>query len=279
MPVLAISQSKWDSVQVKSTQLAPELHRIFVGEGVSMLAFQSESGMLLVDAAYEQTGNKVMAQLKKIGDADIEYIINTHYHGDHTGGNKPLGKDAVIISHNYVKEILSKDRGKGERKQKAFPSYAQPNITFNDSLTLYFNNYPVRLTHLCGGHTAGDILVYFPEQKVLATGDLVFADKFPYVDLQHGGNALRYLEQVKKITKRFPDDLIIVGGHGPVYSMKDLQNYYLTLTETVRVIRQAKEEGQTVKQMKENRILSDWEKFGTGFISEDFWIETVYHSL
>ena len=202
-----------------------------------------------------------------------------HYHGDHTAGDKSLGEHADIIAHNYVKEILSKSRGQGERKQKAFPSYAQPNITFNDSMNLYFNHSTVKLIHLRGGHTAGDILVYFPKQKVLATGDLLFADKFPYVDLRHGGNALRYLEQVKQIAERFPDDLTIVGGHGPVYSMKDLQNYYQTLSETVKVIQQAKEEGQTVKQMKENRILSDWKEFGTSFISEDFWIETVYHSL
>lgn len=278
-PLFSFSQQDLSEVKVKTTEIAPDLHRIYIGDGVAMLAYFSEEEVLLVDAAYERTSEKVMDKLKELGNAHIRFIINTHYHGDHTGGNKAFGRDVPIISHHYVKDLLSKDRGEGDQKQKAFPEYARPDLTFSDSLAITFNGQTISLIHLPGGHTAGDILVYFTEAGVLSMGDLLFAGKFPYVDIPHGGNALQYIKHVKWITETFPEDIKIIGGHGPVYQLDQLREYCNTLEKTVQVIRQAKKDGQSLEQMKENKILKDWKEFGTGFISEGFWIETVYNSL
>jgi glyoxylase-like metal-dependent hydrolase (beta-lactamase superfamily II) len=282
MPIMGYSQIDWDKVKVQSTELSTDLHRLHIGYkggGVSMLAFFSEKDVLLVDAAYEKSGDLVLNKLKELGNANIRYIINTHYHGDHTGGNKILGKNVDIVSHHYVKDLVSKDRGEGERKQEAYPDFARPNITFSDSLAITYDGQVISLIHLPGGHTAGDVLVHFSDLKVLSMGDLLFADKFPYVDINHGGNALRYLEHLKWISENFPSETKIIGGHGPVYTIDQLKDYHKTLKETIQVINEAKEDGQTVEEMQQNRILKKWKQFGTGFISEDFWINTVYNSL
>ena len=279
LPFFCFSQINWSEVEVQSTELAPGLHRLFIGEGVSILAYCGDDGLLLVDAAYEKAAEKVQKELIRLGKDDLKYIINTHYHSDHTGGNKYLGENVDIIAHSHVKEVISKESGSGKYKRAAYPIFAQPNITFTDSMTLRFNNQTLILSHPKGGHTAGDIVVYFPDSKLLALGDLLFADKFPYVDINQGGNAIRYIKHLESIIDSYPEETKIIGGHGPVYTLDKLRTYHQTLEQTVKEVRGAKERGMTLEQMKKERILGNWEKYGTGFISEDFWIATVYNSL
>ncbi|MFO8234048.1 MAG: MBL fold metallo-hydrolase [Bacteroidales bacterium] len=279
LPMLGFSQRDMSDIEIKSTEMAPGIYRLYIGDGVAMIAYYGDDGLLVIDAAYEQTSEKVMNELESLGGNNIHYLINTHQHGDHTGGNKVIGKDADIISHHHVKDFVSKDRGEGESKQEAFPDYARPNISFSDSMTMRFNDQTLTLIHLPGGHTGGDIIIYFPDSKVLAAGDLLFADRFPYVDIQNGGNPFRYIENGHWIAKNFPHDVTIIGGHGPVYSMDEFKEHNKILEKTIGVIKKAKEKGKSLEQMQEEQILEKWEEYGWNFISEDKWIETIYGSL
>ena len=275
-PILLTAQRDFSKMHVSHTELAPGIHRLFIGDVVTVVAFHGDDGLVVIDAGYEQTTSQLLDTLKSITDKPIKYLVNTHLHGDHTGGNIELGKGATIISHHSVKTWLASDRKQGDRIPGPMPQHGIPNFTFEGTFNMEFNGQVLQMYHLLEGHTAGDVIIYFSGSNVLMVGDLLFADYFPYVDTGQGGNPMNYISNVKWILDNFPGDAIVVGGHGPVYDMEKLQTWVSNLEETILVISQAKQNGLTAEQMKENRILASWESYGSFFITEDRWIDTVF---
>ncbi len=279
LPILSGTSQNRSETTIETTELAPGIHRLFVNNSVAVVTFHGEEGTLVVDAAYESSAEKLMEEIGNISDAPIRYLINTHLHGDHTGGNKIIGKEVDIIAHISVKEYLSKEQKRGEATLPPFPEYAQPNIFVDGRMDLEFNGEKIQITHLEGGHTEGDLILYFPKAKVLVMGDLLFADYFPYVDVSNGGNPFQFLENVERIMDQFPADATFVGGHGPVYTMNELQQWHKDLSATLKLIQDAKNDGMSQDEMKEQRILKEWESMGSFFITEDRWIDTLYPFL
>jgi cyclase len=279
LPLLANAQRDWAAMTVETTELAPGIHRLFVGGSVSVIAFTGEEGVLLIDAAYEQTVPQLKAAVGELSDKPLRYLVNTHIHGDHTGGNMGLGEGVEIISHHDVKTYLGTERTQGDRVIPAFPAHARPNITFSNELDLEFNGQTLQMLHLAEGHTSGDIIIYFPEGNVLVMGDLLFADNFPYVDVSNGGHPFGYLENLGWILSNYPADAIVSGGHGPVYTMDQLAQWRQTLIETVEAVDAAKRQGLSAEEMKSARILEPWAEMGRFFITEDRWIDTLYPFL
>lgn len=273
------AQLDYEKMQIKNTKLGDNLYRLYIGEGVSVLALLGDDGVLLVDAAYEQTSDKIISELRKLGNANIKYIVNTHWHEDHTGGNKKLGNLVDIISHDFVKQLRSSEQKLFGQIEKAYPDYAVPNITFNDQMTLSLNEENIKLKHLPGGHSGGDIIVYFSKSKVLCLGDLLFANYYPFVDLEHGGNAIKFVNHLDWIISNFPKDVKIVGGHGPIYTVKDLTNYSKDLKKSIDIIKKAKSDGLTVEKIVELKLLNELDGYGKWFITENWWIDTVLKSL
>jgi cyclase len=278
LPMIAYGQLDLANARIEVTELAPGLHRFYV-ERVAVLVFHGDEGVLLVDAAYEPSSKRLEEEVEKITHTPLRYIINTHIHGDHTGGNIGLGQGVDIIAHHSVKEYLSHDQLRGDRLVPALPEYARPNITFTDHMTLEFNGEEIRMYHLYGGHTEGDILVYFPQSRVLSVGDLVFAGYFPFVDTGNGGHPFRFMDNLAWIVNNFDPDITFVGGHGPALNHEEMIQYHATLQLTIDVIQDAKKAGMSMDEMKQNKILSRWEDMGSFFITEDRWIETVYPFL
>ncbi|WP_367328943.1 MBL fold metallo-hydrolase, partial [Lentimicrobium sp.] len=273
------AQSETVKTEVIATELAPGIYRLFVDNRVSVALQTGPDGLLLIDAAYDRTAAEVKEALRELSDKEIRFLINTHLHGDHTGGNAVLGKGAHIIAHPTVKEYLSKDQVRGETTFPAPPVHARPDITIKGTMTLDFNNETIEITHLPGGHTGGDLLVYFPAAGVLVVGDLLFAGYFPYVDVSNGGNPLTYLKNVDWILNNFPDNTIFSGGHGPVFSKTEYKNWLDNLTETLEVLQKARSQGMDAEQMKSAGLLNKWASFGSFFITEDRWIDTLYPFL
>jgi glyoxylase-like metal-dependent hydrolase (beta-lactamase superfamily II) len=276
IPILAMAQRDWSAMKITTTEVGPGVYRLFVGESVSTVLFVGEDGVMLIDAAYEQTAPQLKAAIEAITSHPVKYLVNTHHHGDHVGGNYNMGKDATIIAHHFVKDFVSREHRAGERITPALPREAQPDISFSDEINFDFNGQTLQMKHLPKGHTGGDIIIYFPESKVLKMGDLLFADNFPFVDVNNGGDPLGYIKNQQYILENYPEDLTIVGGHGPIYTMEQLREYNRTLVQTMEVVRKAKEAGMTAEQMKANRILKEWEEWGKFFITEDRWIDTLF---
>ncbi|NCU33043.1 MAG: MBL fold metallo-hydrolase [Candidatus Moranbacteria bacterium] len=267
------------TTQITTTEVTPSVYRLFVNNAVAVVAFTGPEGTVLIDAAYEHTAKDLLKELENISNQPVKYLINTHIHGDHTGGNLVLGKDVDIIAHKNVKSFLGKEQRRGERIIPAFPDYALPNITFSGKMELTINGQEIQLKHLEGGHTNSDIIVYFPDSKVLVVGDLLFAGFFPFVDTNNGGNPFKFLENILYIIDNYPPDTKVIGGHGPVFSMEQFKNYRTALTQTIDVIATHKKNGLTKQEMVEQRILKEWESFGSFFITEERWIETIYPFL
>ena len=165
----------------------------------------------------------IKSELLKIGSKKIDYIVNTHWHFDHADGNKYLGKGATIIAHEKVRQYLSSDQTIRDKFYEAYPDYAIPHITFNDTVTFYFNGETIKLIPLTGGHTDSDIIVYFKKAKVVQIGDLCFADMIPFIDVEHGGNVIQMANHLQTIIETMPDDVRIFCGHGREYNVGDLK--------------------------------------------------------
>lgn len=279
LPAMVYAQRDWAAMKVTTTEVAPGVYRLFVGEGVATVLFAGADGIMLIDAAYDQTAPQLKAAIAAITPMPLKYLVNTHHHGDHTGGNFAMGKDATIIAHHFVKDFVSVERRAGERVTPALPADARPDISFSDELKFDLNGQTLQMKHLPKGHTGGDIIIYFPESKVLVLGDLLFADNFPFVDVNNGGDPHGFLKNLQWIIENYPADITLIGGHGPIYTMAQLREYHKNLTQTLEVVRKAKQEGMTAAQMKENRILKNWESWGRFFITEDRWIDTLFPVL
>lgn len=279
LPFISFGQKDTEKDNKNLVQLAPGIMWHSVGGGAIVVSSTGKDGVLLVDAGYEKTGDSILNDLALDGTGSLKFILNTHWHSDHTGGNKVLGQNATIIAHDYVKTLLEAEQQMFGKTRPAYPLNARPDITFSDRLTLDFNDENIQMIHLPGGHTAGDAIVYFTKSGIVALGDVVFADRFPFVDMEHGGNAVKYIENLFWITENFSPDVIFVPGHGRTYSMEDLKLYASTLKQTLEVIQNAIQNGVSLDDMKQQGLLKDWKSFGQGWINEDSWAETCYRSI
>jgi cyclase len=276
IPLFAFAQRDYSKMQVAHDELTPGVLRLFVGNSVAVVAFSGNDGLMLIDAAYEQTVSQLNDTLSKLVGLPVRYLVNTHLHGDHTGGNIYFGRDADIIAHHSVKAWLASDRRQGDRVPGPVPDHAIPNITFEGSLNMEFNGQLVEFYHLPGGHTEGDLVLHLTGSNVLIVGDLLFAGYFPYVDIGHGGNPHKFIENLQWVTENFNDDAIVVGGHGPVFTMEQVRNYISNLEQTMAIVAAAKSRGMSAEQIKEAGLLKKWESYGSFFITEERWIDTVY---
>ncbi len=278
-PIALFSQEAHSEIKISTTEVAPGIYRLFVDNRVSVVAQVGKEGILVVDAAFVHTAEALKAAIAELSQQPIRYLINTHLHADHTGGNFIIGRDAIIIAHPTVKEYLSKPQVREGKTTPPLPDYAIPGQTIETKTVLRFNNENIEIIPLTGGHTAGDILVYFPKAKILEVGDLLFAGYYPNIDIVNGGNPLVFTSNLQWIIDNFPDDLIFIGGHGPVFTKNQVKEYLTSLKETMAIIKRAKSEGSTAEQIKTSGILKQWESFGSFFVNEDRWINTVYPYL
>ncbi|MEW6411301.1 MAG: MBL fold metallo-hydrolase [Candidatus Zixiibacteriota bacterium] len=242
--------------------------------GTNLVTSVGPDGILMVDAGFVSTGQKLSDTIKTLGNGNLKLIINTHYHGDHVPGNHFFADRAVTLAHAGVLDRLN---GKFFNLGGT-PSPDRPNIGFYDSLSLQFNGEEIRVVHTAGCHTDGDAYVYFVGSKVVAAGDLFFSDEIPYVDLPARGTVTGYVTQIKKFMDDFPDDVVFVPGHGRNYTKADLREYYDMLTGTVGAVRQAIAEGKTLQQMLDDSVLADWSSFNGTFPTTSLaaWTQTVY---
>lgn len=244
--------------------------------GTNLVASVSPDGMLLIDAGFASTGAELADTLKRLYDGPRKIIVNTHGHGDHAGGNVNF-PDAVIMGHRNTVDQMSGNYYHLPGK----PSPSRPTVGFGDTLIMHINGEEVRIIHAPKCHTGGDVYVYFVGSKIVAVGDLIFSDEFPYVDLYAGGSVAGYIAQIQKFIDDFPDDVTFIAAHGRSYTKSDLIEYEHMLAGTTELIRQAAAEGKTARQMAEDSLLADWEDWIGSFATTSMsaWIGTVYQEL
>lgn len=268
---------KQQDIQIKKTVINGNLY-LLQGRGGNIAALTGPDGILIVDDDYKVVSSKLAAALKEMGSATPRFIFNTHWHGDHTQGNDHFGKDSTIVAHiNVRKRLLDPPVIFGERVPP-YAAYALPEITYTESIFVFVNGEEVRAVHYPNGHTDGDTVVIFTKANTWHLGDHFFFERFPFVDLDSGGNVQGLINNVSEFLKQIPADAKIIPGHGPLASHSDLRNYHLMLTDTVKIVQDGMRAGRSLDELKKAGLPEKFKAAGSGFIKTEQWIETIHRS-
>ena len=265
-------------VEVKATKVAGTVYMI-TGAGGNIGVSVGEDGIIMVDDQYAPVVPKIEAALKSISDKPLRFIINTHYHPDHTGGNEQLGKSAPIVAQENVRKRLKEGTTTMFGPMPAAPKGALPIVTFNDTLTLHLNGEDVRAVHFPGGHTDGDSVIWFTQSNVVHMGDNFFNGFFPVIDLDNGGGVRGMIRVVEKVASMIPADTKVIPGHGPLGDRDSLRKFAEMLKATSAAVQAGITAGKTADQMKAEKVLEPWAEWGKGFIKADRFVELLVRDL
>lgn len=275
---LARAQNDLSKVEIKSTQVAGNIYML-EGSGGNIGVSVGADGILIVDDQFAPLADKIRAALKRLGEGKLRYILNTHYHGDHTGGNRVFGTEGTIVAHDNVRKRLSGELKAAGNNAPPQPPEALPVITFDSSLSVFFNGEEIRAMHVPHGHTDGDTVIYFTKANVVHMGDQFFNGMFPFIDLASGGDVEGYARNVEAVLGKIPANARVIPGHGPLATVDDLKKFSQMLNETIGIVRERMKAGKTLEQIKAEGLPEKWNSWGQGFIKTPVWIETLYKGL
>ncbi len=269
------AQQDFSKVEIKVTKVAGTVYML-IGAGGNIGVSAGDDGIVIVDDQFAPLAPKIKEALHGITTKPIKFIVNTHYHGDHTGGNEVFGKDAPIIAQENVRKRLASGSKAMGRETPPAPKDALPVITFNDRATLHVNGEDIRAVHFPHGHTDGDAVIYFTQSNVVHMGDDFFNGLYPFVDVDNGGSVKGMLANVDKVLSTLPDDAKVIPGHGPLSDKAGLRAFAEVLRGTTAAVAKALAAGKTLDQMRSEKILAAWEdQWGKGFFKTDAWIEVL----
>jgi len=281
---LSFAQNRdFSKVQMKVTKVSGNVYML-EGAGGNIGALVGEDGIVIVDDQYAPLADKIREALKGITEKPLRFVINTHYHEDHTGGNALFQKDAPIIAHENVRKRLEQGGSAGNLGSVKFeakpqPKDALPIITFEHDVTVHLNGEDVRALHFPSGHTDGDSVIFFPKSNVVHMGDDFVTYGFPFIDLSGGGSVGGMIAALEQVLPKLPPDVKVIPGHGPVSNLDDVRRYVTMLKETRAAVENGIKQGKTLDQLKQQKVLEPWKKWSGDFITSDAFIETLYNDL
>jgi len=252
------------------------------GAGGNVGVSVGPDGVLMIDTQFPAMRERLVAAIAGLQQPGTpRFVVDTHWHADHTGGNGGLarlpdgGLGAVVIAQDAVRERLAQ----GNDRSPAAEHAALPVITFPDSLTLHLNGEDIRVQHFAHAHTDGDSVLLFPVSKVAHLGDLFFNKRFPFVDLSSGGDVVGLQGAIAELAKSLPADWQLIPGHGPLATRDDLETYLHMLDDSLQAVRAGMKDGKTKEQVIAAGVPAAWKDWGWEFVSADRWLGTVYDSL
>ena len=272
----AAQQQDFSKVEIQVQKVSGSVYML-IGSGGNIGVSVGDDGIVIVDDQFLPLADKIQAALKGITDKPVRFLINTHFHGDHTGGNPAFGKFSTIVAHENVRKRLLAPPA--NPAQQAMPKEGLPVITFNDRLTVHLNGEDIRATYAPAGHTDTDSIIFFTQSNVVHMGDDFFNGGFPFIDLASGGTVRGYLAAVEKAATQIPADAKIIPGHGPLSTLDDLKKFAAMLRECIAIADSNLKAGKTADDMKKAKVLDKYESYGKGFVSTDRFIDTLARDL
>lgn len=270
-------------VEVETTQVAEGVYAL-KGAGGNLGLVVGSDRAFLVDDQYAPMVPKIRAAIGAITDKPVSFVLNTHWHGDHTGGNEAFAQSGtLVVAHDNVRTRLSSDQVMAafDRTVPAAPKGALPVITFNDQISFHVGGHTVRAIHFPSAHTDGDAIVHLPETNVIHTGDLVFYGLYPVVDYSNGGSLKGMADATARLLAISDEDTRFIPGHGPaVIGRKEIAEYL----EMLRVVHARLEkligEGKTLEEVLAARPTAEFdEKWGKGFLPPERWVRINYQGM
>lgn len=266
----AAAQRDFSKVEIKAAPVAGNIHML-EGSGGNIAVSTGPDGVLMVDDQFAPLAGKIAAAIEKLDQGPIKFVLNTHLHGDHTGGNAHFGKTASIVAHANVRKRMAADSKN--------PKEALPVMTFDESASVHINGEEIRLIHVGPGHTDGDSIIHFTKSGVFHMGDLFFNGRFPFVDVGSGGDVAGLLKNIEASLSKIPADAKIIPGHGALATRADLEKYRDMLAETSDLVKKAITEGKSLADVKAAGVPDKYKDWGSGFINTSRWLEISYNSL
>ncbi|MBQ0720608.1 MAG: MBL fold metallo-hydrolase [Gammaproteobacteria bacterium] len=272
----------WDSVEVKAIPVSEGIYML-MGEGGNIGVSIGEDGTFAIDDQYAQMSAKISAAIKELSGDVPKFLVNTHWHGDHAGGNENFGKQgAIIVAHENVRDSL-----KVEKSIKLFnmhkppsPKEALPVVTFQREMSLHLNGDDIRLVHVANAHTDGDAIVHFTGANVIHAGDTFFNGFYPFIDVDSGGGIAGMIAACDVVLALANDNTKIMPGHGPLANKADLLAFRNMLAQAQANIQALIDGGKTEAEVVAAKPLAKLDKeWGDGFLPSDVWVKIVYSGM
>lgn len=269
-------------VEYIQTTLSPTVTMI-KGRGGNIAVSSGEDGVFIIDDQIEPLTDQLLASIEAISDRPIRFVINTHYHGDHVGGNEKIGQaGAVIIAHDNIRERMTTDQLSnffGETTP-AWPKASLPVVTFNDQVTLHLNGEAVTAYHVPRGHTDGDSIVYFSASNVLHMGDIFFNGLYPFIDLDGGGTIQGMIAAAETGIGIADENTRVIAGHGPLSDRAGLQEYHAFLVKARANVQALIDQGMSLEQAIAAKPTAQWDDIlGKIWITPEQLVIFIYNSL
>jgi cyclase len=272
----------WNKIEIKAEKVAGNVFMLSgVGGGFSggnIGVSVGADGLVLVDDKFQPLVPKIEAALKGISDKPVRFVINTHYHSDHSHGNTVFGHKATIIAHDNARKRIQADTEWDYAPNTKAPPQALPVVTFDHQLTVHLNGEEIRGIHVPSGHTDGDVVVHFTGSNVVHMGDDFFNGGFPFIDLEHGGTVKGYVAAVETVLATLPEGVKIIPGHGPLATRADLVKYLAMLKETIAIVQKAIDDGKTADELVASKPFARWAA-DPEVIPPDFYVRVLYNGL
>jgi glyoxylase-like metal-dependent hydrolase (beta-lactamase superfamily II) len=283
-PSLASSQN-FDAVEIRTQQVSSSVYML-LGQGGNIGVFVGEDGAFVIDDQYAPLTDKILAAIGAITSEPVRFVFNTHWHGDHTGGNENLGRTgALIVAHENVRERLNMDQvleriGREPASEPARPGGALPVITFAEDVTFHLNGDELHAFHVSNAHTDGDAIVHFRRANVVHMGDTFFRDRFPFIDTATGGSIDGMIAAAGTALAVMDASTMVIPGHGALSTREDLRAYRDALKSMRDAVAGLMEEGHPLERIQDRRPIRDQAAaWGQNEAAERNFVATIHYGL
>jgi cyclase len=273
-------QQDFSKVEITAAQVGGSVWML-KGSGGNIAVSVGDDGIVMVDDQFAPLVPKIKAALAKISQKPVRFLINTHWHSDHVGGNAAMAETTAILAHENVRKRMQIGGEVPAFNMKIEPAEARalPVVTYQHDVTIWLNGEPVRALHVPPGHTDGDTVVFFTKSNVVHMGDDFVTYGFPFVDLDGGGSVRGMIGAIDELLPQIPPDAKIIPGHGPLSTVADLKKFRNRLDEIVALVARGLKSGKTVEQMQKEKLLAPYEDWNGGFLKADQFIAVVARDL
>ena len=275
---------KFKDVEIIVNQLDNNGTYMLVGKGGNIGLSVGDDGVLLIDSQFKQLTDKILSAINnRITDKPVKFLIDTHWHQDHTGGNENFVKNgAIILAHENVRERLNTEQFVDflNKTFEASPLNALPTITYNDSITFYFNEDKIDVYHLPHAHTDGDSIIYFNKRNIIHTGDIYVNGRYPFIDHSSGGSIDGIITGIEKIISIIDNETKVIPGHGLLSNLDELQDYLIMLKDIRQQVLIMVNNGATLDEIIKSDITAKYDKlYSDNFINSGDFLGFVYNDL
>ncbi|MCH7928250.1 MAG: MBL fold metallo-hydrolase [Candidatus Dadabacteria bacterium] len=279
---IILSAQDFDSVEIKTIKITENIYML-QGRGGNIGVIVGKDGVLMIDDEFAPLGDKIRAAISKISDKQIKFLINTHWHRDHTGGNEIFANSgAIIVAHENVRKTMSTQQfiKMFKRTVPPSPKAALPIVTFSKDINFYINEEEIKVLHIQNAHTDGDGVIYFKNSNVLHMGDIYFAERYPFIDLSSGGSITGVIRGVEFVLSFIDENTKIIPGHGNLSNKEELSEYLDMLKSAKLETEDLIKKGKSFQEIVDSDVLKEFDpRYGQGFLKRDKFLSIVYDSL